>query len=91
MCVLFASTVGVVARLGPIVPFVPAGLNVWQEPHPLETNTAFPVPAAAVAGLVVCAVVSGCVVGVAAVVGVVAEEVAGAETVTVWVRVPPAV
>jgi hypothetical protein len=81
-----------VARLGPIVPLVPAGLNVWQEPEPLEMNTAFPVPAAAAAGLVVCAVVGGCVVGVAAVVvGVVADEVAGAETVTVRVRVPPAV
>jgi hypothetical protein len=55
-------------------------------------NTAFPAPAAAAAGLVVWVVVGGCVVGVAAVVvGVVADEVAGAETVTVRVRVPPVV
>jgi hypothetical protein len=31
-----------VARLVPIVPIVPAGLNVWQAPQPLETKTAFP-------------------------------------------------
>src|SRR5207245_10497351 len=92
MWVLLESTVGVVARLGPIVPLVPAGSKVWQAPQPLEMNTAFPFPVVAAAGLVVCAVVSGCVVGAAAVVvGLVAEEVAGAETVTVRVRVPPAV
>ena len=30
------------SRFGPIVPVVPAGLNLWQAPHPFERNTGLP-------------------------------------------------
>src|SRR5438105_8063210 len=30
------------SRSGPIVPFVPAGVYVWQAPQPLAANACFP-------------------------------------------------
>jgi hypothetical protein len=54
----FASIVGAVSRFGPIVPFEPAGLNVWQVAQPLEAKTdrpaaAFPPPEDVVLAVVV--------------------------------------
>lgn len=41
----FASFAGAVSRFGPIEPLEPAGVNVWQDPHPEDANTIFPAAA----------------------------------------------
>jgi hypothetical protein len=41
----FASVAGAVSRFGPIVPFEPAGLNVWHVAQPLEAKTDLPAAA----------------------------------------------